>query len=124
MVDIVPVDQERNQWSLCKQFAHKLQALGPERVRDHGYAGQIAARPIKAGNETNSDRIAAGGEDDRHARGCYPQGAGRDIGGAAEDHRHFALDQIGQQFREPIKLAVRPAEFDRNILAVDVASFV
>ena len=51
-------------------------------------------------------------------------GAGRDIGGTCEDHRHFALDQVGRQFREAIKLTVRPAEFDRHVLAVDVAGFV
>ena len=124
VVEIVRVDQERNQWCWRNQLAQKLQALGPERVRDHRYAGQVTARPIKAGNEAASHWIATGGEDDRHSRGDHPQGADRNIGGTCEDHRHFALHQVGRQFREAIKLTIRPAEFDRNILAVDVASFV
>jgi hypothetical protein len=41
-----------------------------------------------------------------------------------EENRHFALDQFGRQFRKSIELAVGPAEFDRNILAVNVARFV
>src|SRR5215207_618974 len=82
--DVVPVDQERNQRSWRNQFAYKLQALGPERIRDHRYAGQVAARPIEAGNEAGSNRIAARGEHDRHSCGCHPQGAGHDIGSARE----------------------------------------
>ena len=37
---------------------------------------------------------------------------------------HFALDQFGRQFRESIELTVCPAEFNRNVLAVNVARFV
>jgi hypothetical protein len=39
------------------------------------------------------------------------------------DHRHLAADQIGRQHRQLIVLAVRPAELDRQIVALDIAGF-
>ena len=34
-----------------------------------GYAREIAARPVEAGDKSDLDRVAAGGEDDRNRRG-------------------------------------------------------
>jgi hypothetical protein len=68
--------------------------------------------------------IAAGGENYRHGCGCHPQSAGRDVGGTCKEYGHFALDQFGRQFRESIELAVCPAEFNRDVLAINVARFV
>ena len=75
--EIVRVDQKRNQRGRRNQFAQKLQAFRPERGRDDGEAGEIAARPVEACNEARRNRIAAGGEDDRRGCGCHPQGAGQ-----------------------------------------------
>src|SRR5215467_8379592 len=79
---------------------------------------------IEAGNEAGSNRIAASGNDDRHGRGCHPQCTDRNVGSTCKEDRHFAFDQFGRQFRQSIELAVCPAEFNRNVLAINVARFV
>ena len=38
-----------------------------------------------------------------------------------DDHGHLAADQIGRQRRQPVVLALRPAIFDRDVAALDVA---
>ena len=40
-----------------------------ERAAEKGYAGDVAARPVEAGDQALLDRIAAAGEDDRNRRG-------------------------------------------------------
>ena len=37
---------------------------------EKAHAGDVAARPVEAGDEAVRDRVAAGREDDRHRRGC------------------------------------------------------
>ena len=41
-----------------------------------------------------------------------------------DDHGHLATNQIGRQRWQPIVLALRPAIFDRHVLALDIAGFV
>src|SRR5262249_8722380 len=81
----------------------------------------IAARPAEIGNETTFDRIAAADEHDRYGRGGSPGGAHDDIW--AEDHSHLALHQLRRECRQPIELVLRPAKFDRDVVAVDEAGF-
>src|SRR5262249_30169974 len=100
------------------------EAFELERDRKYRYAGQITAWSIEAGNEAGSNRIATSGNNYRHGCGCHPQCAGRNVGSTCKEDRHFALDQFGRQFRESIELAVCPAEFNRNVLAVNVTCFV
>ena len=85
--------------------------------------GDVAARPVEAGDETSLDRVAAGAEDDRNCRG---RGFGRECRWHAArcgDDGHPAADQIGRQFRQSIVLTLCPAVFDRDVLAFDVAGF-
>src|SRR6266478_158117 len=49
-------------------LCHKLHSL-------EAHAGSVAARPVKAGDETHCDRVAADSEDDRNGRG---RGFGRE----------------------------------------------
>src|SRR5476651_1037049 len=46
----------------------EFQTLGYERGRNKAHAGYVAAGPIKASDETCSDRVAAGYKDDRNCR--------------------------------------------------------
>ena len=41
-----------------------------------------------------------------------------------DDHGHLTADQIGRQRRQSIVLALGPAVFDRDVLALDIAGFV
>ena len=75
-------------------------------------SGRVAARPVEAGDETNSNRIFGDVEDDRDRRGC---GFGRKRSGRAAgcgDHRHTAADQVGYQRPQAIRLVIHPVVLD------------
>jgi hypothetical protein len=92
-------------------------------VRHEADAGDVAARPIEAGNKTKLDRVSANAKNDRNRRGrCF----GRKWHCRAArrgDDGHPAADQIGRQFRQPIDFIVRQAVFDRHVLALNIANF-
>jgi hypothetical protein len=83
------------------------------------HARDVAARPVQAGDKTLSDRIASGREHDRHTRGCALGRKHRH--GIPDNQVHRPVDQLIHQSRQSIGPALCPAEFDRNILALDVA---
>ena len=86
------------------------------------HARDVAARPVEAGDEAAPDRIAPGREDDRHRRG---RGLGRERRNVVpDDHGHRPANQISHQSRQPIRLIVRRAIFDRDVLALDEACFL
>ena len=91
--------------------------LGREKID----ARHIAARPGEARDKTKLDRVFGDGEDDRNRRG---RRLGRECRrGAAErdNHGDLTANQFGRQRRQPIELVLRPAIFDRYVLALDVA---
>src|SRR5262249_12845097 len=45
-------------------------------------------------------------------------------GAVRKNHAHTARNKIGRQCRKPIKLVLRPAKFDGNVAALNVAGFV
>jgi hypothetical protein len=86
--------------------------------------GDVAAGPIEAGDETGLDRIRARGEHDRN-------GCGRGLRSKRcrrtdwrDDDGDATTDQIRRQFRQLTVFIVRPAVFDRHVLAFDIAGFV
>ena len=82
--------------------------------------GDIAARPVEAGDEAEFDRVAAAYEDDRDRRsrrlGCNCRG-----GVVRGDHCHLTAYQIGCEVGQSIVLVLRPAILDRHVPALDVA---
>src|SRR5262249_44802921 len=82
----------------------------------------IAVRPAEIGNETSFDRIAAADEHDRYGRSGSPDHAHSGIW--ADDHGHLPLYQIRRECRQPIELVLRPAKFDRDVVAVDEPGFL
>ena len=71
--------------------------------------------------KTKPDRVLASDEDDRDRRGCR---LGRERWGSASgrsDHGDLSANQIGRQLRQSIDLILRPAVFDRHVLALDIA---
>ena len=71
MSGLVGIDEQqrrvsRSGSSSCKQ----LQPLGAQLDIQEGDAGDVAARPVEARDETSRNRIAADHEDDRDRRGC------------------------------------------------------
>jgi hypothetical protein len=102
-----------------------VQQLQPLRRCLHvrlGHARDIAARPAKAGDETEPDWVAARFEDDRNGRGCRLCRKRRGSAGRG-NHGNLTMNQIGRHRRQPIILAFRPTVFDRYVLAIYVTSF-
>ena len=88
-----------------------------------GDARDVAARPVEAGDKAELDRVAADREDDRDRRGRRLGRKRRRRAAGRDDHRHLTANQIGRQRRQPIILALRPAVFDRDVPALDIAGF-
>jgi hypothetical protein len=102
-------------------LAQKLEPLCGQLSSEEGHSGDVAARPVEAGDQAQPHRIGAEHEDDWYRRGgglCRERWSGA---AACDDQGHLTASQIGRQFRQPIGLIVRPAIFDRHILALDVA---
>src|SRR6267378_1258604 len=115
------IDQQSNDGRCGYQFAQQLQPLRPHLYVQVRYAGQVAAGPVEAGDKPNLDRVDRYREDDRNGRSrrlcrkCRRSTAGR------RNHSHLTVNQVGRQCRQSIILAVRPAIFDRHVLALDIS---
>ena len=99
------------------------QPLGHNFLDEKIDAGRIAARPGKAGDQTQLDRVFADAEDDRDRRG-RSFGRKRSRIGGRGDHGHATADEVGHERRQAIVLALQPVVLDRHVLALDVAGFV
>jgi len=99
------------------------QPLGRHFLDQEIDAGRVAARPGEAGDKTKPDRVLADAEDDRDRRCCR---FGRERGRVADrgDDGHLLANEIGQQRRQAIVLALQPGILDRHVLAFDVAALV
>jgi hypothetical protein len=80
------------------QFAQQLQCLRPYLYAQIGHARDVAARAVKAGNETEPDRVVGRLEDDRNggARRLCRKGRRDSCRG---NHGHLALNQLGRHCR-------------------------
>jgi hypothetical protein len=85
--------------------------------------GDVAARPVEAGNQTRLDRVPAAAEDDRNCRRRGFRCECRWRAGRHSDDGHPATDQVGRQVRQASNFVSRPAVFDRHVLAFDVTGF-
>jgi hypothetical protein len=83
--------------------------------------GRIAPRLVEASDQARFDRVHACAEDDRNGRSQGFYHACRVRAGGSGDDRNTTSNQIGGQFRKPIKLIVGPAIFDRDVTALDEA---
>src|SRR5207237_9766621 len=74
------------------QLVQQLQPFRPECVDHKTHTGDVATRPVEAGNETKLDRVGAGGENDwygrRHRFGCERRRGAPGCG----DHGHLTAD--------------------------------
>jgi hypothetical protein len=84
----------------------------------------IAARSVKAGNETEFDRVSADREHDRSGRRCGFGGECRRRALDRNNHGNAAANQIGGQCWQSVETTLGPAIFDRDVAALDIAGFV
>jgi hypothetical protein len=116
------IDKQRDDTCCRKQFAQQFQPFRRYLDIQLGDAGYVAARPVKAGDEAELDRVGGGFEYDRNGRrnGFCRQSRRRTTG---NNYSGLPTDQIGHHRSEPIKLVIRPAVFDRYVLAFDITRF-
>jgi hypothetical protein len=103
------------------QIAQEAEALRLQKNCLQHDAGHVAAWPVEALDQASADRIASYREHDRDAR-CSVLGRERRAAHRGE-HDHAAAHQIGGHRRQQLVLTARPAELDRNVLALDKAAF-
>jgi hypothetical protein len=99
---------------------HKM--LRPKFQRDEADTGDVAARPVEAGDEAELNRVASAYEDDRHRRGC---GLGREgRRGIADDQGYLPAKKVRHQKRQPVSSTLGRAVLDGDVLALDIASLL
>jgi hypothetical protein len=120
--EIGRIDEKRHDPNLGKKLVQQFQPFRRDLYARLCHTRNVSARSAKAGHETQLDRVAARFKDDRNGHGCClccdrRRSAGR------RNHGYLAAHQIGHHHRQAVVSIIRPAVFDQNILAIDVASF-
>jgi hypothetical protein len=102
------------------QAHDEFQSLAAERPVELGHARRVAARLVEARDHAELDRIGAHHEHDGNRRGG---GFGRERRRqrAGEDDRHPLAREFGRLPRQAIVIALRPAVFDGDGLALDIS---
>src|SRR6516164_4711087 len=85
---------------------------------------QVAARPSKAGDQTELDRVFADAEDDWDRRGCSFSRLRSKVASGCGNNSHVTTNEVGHKRWQLIELALQPMIFHRHVLALDVADFV
>jgi hypothetical protein len=80
----------------------------------------VAARPLKAGDEVELDRVGGQFDDDRNGRRRCPCRKRRRSCGRGY-HGHLALNQISRQCGQPFVFIPGEAIFDSDVLTLDKA---
>jgi hypothetical protein len=78
----------------------------------------LVAGPVEAAHEAGLDRVGAGIKNDRSSGGCGFGGECRRGAEQSYDHCHLTTNEVGRQYRQPPIVVLRPAVFDRDILAL------
>jgi hypothetical protein len=102
------------------QFMQQLQPLRPDLHVHDAHAREVAARAAQAGDKSKRERVEPCHEDNRNYRGCclcWPY-----CRAIRDDHRHLMANEVGRQQRKSVVFVIRPAVFDREVLALDIAS--
>ena len=100
------------------------QPLGRQLLSKKIDAGRVAARPGKAGDQTQLDRVFADAEDDWDRRGRSFGRWRSKVAARRGDNGDATADEVGHERRQAIELAVQPVVLDRHVLALDVAGFI
>jgi len=74
-------------------------------------------------HQAGRNRVARGHEHDRNGGGRSLCCEGRWRAGECGNHRHLAGNEIREQRRKSIVVALRPAIFDDHIASLDISAF-
>jgi hypothetical protein len=104
--------------ALGTNSCNSASALAPSSL-----ANALKPRPIEARNKPELHGIAADTEHDWDGGGRSLRRKSRRRAGC-DDHGHSKLDEVNRQRRQSISLVSRPAIFNHNVAAFNVAGFV
>src|SRR5262249_33074662 len=93
--------------------------LGTEKIDPR----QVPARSSEARDETEPNRVLGGCEDDGDRRSSR-LGRQRRSRAGDDDDGNLSANQFLREYWQPIVLALRPAVFDHDVLALDVAGLL
>src|SRR5262249_38837438 len=114
------IDKERDVRGSRHELAQKANALCDQFVAEKVDAA-FAARPGKACYETKLDRVLPDGKHDGYRSGCGFRRECRSGSSGRGNHGYLPPRQIVSQLGQSTVIPVRPAEFDGNVVAFDVA---
>src|SRR5262249_51444996 len=113
-------DEDGKATSFRSQFLQEPELLASKFPAHGGRAGDVAARPINAGDKTYFDWVRAKAEDNWDYCGCRFGGECRRRA-PHDDHSYTSAYKFGGEFRQTVGLVVGRAVFDRQVLALDKA---
>ena len=112
------VDEQGHDGRRGDQLMQQLQPLRPDLHVQDAHAREVASRPVQAGDKAKRQRVAPTTKRSGSSRLlpllAVPQGHSR-------RSRPPTANEVGGQRGQSIVLVVRPAVFDREVLALDIA---
>ena len=78
--------------------------LGPSSALNQLHPGDVAARPIDAGDKAALNRVIAAREDDRDCTGRLHGDERRIVASGCGDHGYLTLNEISRERRQSIRL--------------------
>ena len=113
------VYEKRNHSRRGHCFFQELRALRDQFRVQKTHAGNVATRPIEAGNETQANGVIDRRKDDGNRRSRFFGRKGRRRSTSRKEYRHSQVNEFSHKRRQSIIAAFRPAKRDRQILTFD-----
>ena len=120
---VVRVHEQGKQADLGNQLEKQFEPLGYQLDPHQADPREISAWPGDTGDQAVLGRVGADYEDEGDRRGRSLRRQRRNVVADRHDHIDSAADQIDGQRGQPIIVTLRPAVFDRQVLALDIAGF-
>ena len=113
---IAGIAEHRKPAETGDDLAQDFEPLGGRISRLGRQAGDVAARPRQARDETAPNRVRRQREHDRDRRGC-PLGC-RDRGARGDDDVDLSVDELGHDLGIALDTSLCPAILDRHVAAL------
>ena len=95
----------------------------PKLRGEKNYSRYVTTWSVEASNVAERDRIATNCKHDWDCRGRRLSGADGEVAAGCCEHCHMAANQFGREHWQAIVLTIRITIYDRDVLALDIASF-
>jgi hypothetical protein len=121
---IARIDERADRSRARYQVAQQGELLAAQRRSEQADAGDVAARPAQARNESCRDGIGRAHEHDRRRLRCRLRRPRRIGAAGGKKDIHFLIKQVGHERRQPLIVAFRPARLDHEIVVFGVTGLL